>query len=74
MEAAARPPSLRAGFAVGLGVHRVAFLAVTSQQRPIDRASSADVAEEPRVSPYPARPVHGMPQGEIIDAEYRVVS
>lgn len=63
-----------AGFVVGLGVHRGGAFAATSQPRPIDRPSSADVAAEPRMSPYPARTVHGISQGEIIDADYRVVS
>lgn len=60
-------------FVVALGVHRVGVL-VGSQPRAIDGAPLEDVAEEPRVSPYPARPSHSMHHGEIIDAEYRVVS
>lgn len=63
-----------AGFVVGLGVHRGGVFAAPLQQRPVDRDPSADGAEEPRMSPYPARPLHGTPHGEVIDAEYRVVS
>jgi len=62
------------GFVVGLGVHRGGVLAAPLQQRPVDRGPSADSAEEPRMSPYPPRPLHGTPHGEVIDAEYRVVS
>lgn len=63
-----------AGFVVGLGVHRGGVFAAPLQQRPVDRGPSADGAEEHRMSHFPPRPLHGPPHGEVIDAEYRVVS
>jgi len=60
-------------FVVALGVHRAGFPAVTPQESTIDDVSPADVAADPRLSPYRAQPSHSI-QGEIIDAEYRVVS
>ncbi len=63
------------GFAVGFGVHRGGFLALASASRPVDPgAFSGDVEAEQGTSPYAARRSHGEPQGEVIDAEYRVVS
>jgi hypothetical protein len=63
------------GFAIGAWVHRDGFRGAV----PTDLASEPgpftdDVAVHQRVSAHPDRPFPGEPGGEIIDADYRVVS
>ncbi len=72
---AAAPLFAVVAFAVGLGVHHAGLLSLAARPRPIEPDSFPDdLARAEQSSPYAARSLRGMPQGEIIDAEYRVLS
>ena len=64
-----------AAFAVGLGVHCAGLLSLAARPRPVESDAFPDnpARAEPS-SPYAARPLRDVPQGEIIDAEYRFLS
>ena len=63
------------GFAIGAWVHRDGFLGAVLEALPSELGPLADdVAVHQRVSAHPDRPFPGEPRGEIIDADYRVVS
>jgi hypothetical protein len=63
------------GFAIGAWVHRDGFLgAVPAAPPPRPEHLADDVAVHQSVSAHPDRPFPGEPRGEIIDADYRVVS
>jgi len=62
-------------FAIGAWVHRDGFLGAVPAAPPSQPGHlSDDVAVHQSVSAYPDRPFSGEPGGEIIDADYRVVS
>jgi hypothetical protein len=62
-------------FAIGAWVHRDGFLGAVLEALPSELGPLADdVAVHQRVSAHPDRPFPGEPGGEIIDADYRVVS
>ncbi len=62
-------------FVLGLGVHRAGLHGITAMPRPIEPDSFPDdLADVQQSSPYASRPLRGVPPGEIIDAEYRVIS
>jgi hypothetical protein len=63
------------GFAIGAWVHRDGFLGAVPAVPPSQAGHLADdVAVHQSVSAHPDRPFSGEPGGEIIDADYRVVS
>jgi hypothetical protein len=63
------------GFAIGAWVHRDGFLGGVAAATPVQPAPVEDAAPaHQRVSAHTARRFPGESDGEIIDAEYRVVS
>jgi len=63
------------GFALGAWVHRDGFPGGASAGRPLDAMPPADSTSAPQpVAPATAAAFRREPEGEIIDAEYRVVS
>lgn len=63
------------GIAVGAWVHRDGFIGGASVGRPLDAMPPADSVSAPQqVAPATAAAFSREPEGEIIDAEYRVVS
>lgn len=63
------------GFAIGAWVHRDGFLGGASAGRPLGTTPPEDSANAPQpAAPATAAAFSREPEGEIIDAEYRVVS
>lgn len=63
------------GFAVGAWAHRDGFRGGASAGRPRDAMPPAGLASAPQpIAPSTAAAFSREPEGEIIDAEYRVVS
>jgi hypothetical protein len=62
-------------FVLGLGVHRAGLHEIMARPRTSEPDPVADEpADVQQSSQYAPRPLRGMPPGEIIDAEYRVIS
>ena len=62
------------GFAIGAWVHRDGFIGGASVGRPLDAMPPAPASAPQPVAPATAAAFSREPEGEIIDAEYRVVS
>lgn len=62
-------------FVLGLGVHHAGLQGIMARPQTDESDSFPDdPADVRQSSPYASRPLRGMPPGEIIDAEYRVIS